>query len=559
MTKIQFKALVALPIAAICLLGAAAPAGAQGECKEPIHHLGGSNTAIVRGGVKDVGQMAKKLADPKITQDLQQVLVEGLSVSPEMAAELYKKILAEAQRQAAENLPPMSMGGKQTEFLWMAYRKNGKVALLRDCCWKGKGPLYAWELQVEHDGIRYHFIMPKQCLNLAVHSESIERLPPPPPPKEKAVCELRATADNDAGTVALDATGSKGAVTITAVTRDGSPVGSPDLTSPTPGKWLFRSPENGSFTFSAEAKTKDESATCSAAATLVPPTISCSITATVTPERVIDVQISSTPGTEHSCPQVSYTLDNGKSGSSELTPCEASSWTYPSKGKAKSGSYSVGSSVTGPRGSSAQCTSGEVQVPRPPFPRWTARAFGARFDTSADTVSTASSVNGVSQRTKLGVGDGTGFGLGLEFRPAERFGVELGALFTSLDSNYFLDLGEDWGRSEDDLDFNAFTLGINFHPLAAGGRFDLFLGPFLGIGQYDDVELTALGRRSKVEFDNDTLWGLQVGLDYSFSEGSPWALTGGLKYIDTSADQKNGPASFDLGGVLFGAGLAYRF
>ncbi len=559
--------LLSVLTAALTLTALAVPMPAAAQCGETITHLGGRSTAIVPGGVKDAKGMLEALENPKVQSMLMEAIqqglaLEGMPVDRDRDFRIYGEIVYQAKQLAEANAAPRDYG-KGTQLLWMAYRKDGEVTLLDKPCWGASRPMQAWEVPVRLDGKIYQFIMPRQCINLSAQSESIPDpdYVPPAPPKEEAECKLRASADNETGIITLDASGSKGTVTIVGVTNGGQRM-APDVTSTGANQWRFPSQgeaPNGDYVFTAEAKTKDETKTCEATAQMTPPTIACNLAATVTDDRHINVAV--TPqDVEVEGMRVEYTLNpSGKTGSASLDD-GSHMWLFPARGKAKPGSYNFVADVRGRRDGKGTCTSGDVEVPIPPFPTWTVRAYGARLDTSADEfflASTDPATNTIPIREHFNIENGSGFGFGLEYRPTQKIGVEAGLLLASLDASYKLDIGSDWAMDQDDVDFTAFTLGLNFHPLETSGRFDLFLGPFIGFSNFDDADFSALGTTKGYDFDGGFLWGAQIGFDLLFTEGGPWAFTSALRYLETSAEENS--FEIDLDELILSAGIAYRF
>lgn len=560
--------LLSVLTAALTMAALAVPATpAAAQCGETITHLGGHSTAIVPGGVKDAKGMLAALENPKVQSMLMEAIqqgmaLEGMPVDRDRDFRIYGEIVYQAKQLAEANAPPQEYA-KGTQMLWMAYRKDNQTTLLDSPCWGSSRPMLAWEVPVRLDGKIHQFILPRQCINLSAKAASVPDpdYAPPAPPKEAAECALRATADNETGVITLDASGSNGTVTITSVTNDGQRM-APDATSTGANQWRFPSQgeaPNGNYVFTAEAKTKDETATCEAKATMAPPTVACNLTATVTDDGHIDVTVTPQDVTVDDI-QVNYTLSpSGKTGSAELAT-GSHMWLFPARGKAKAGSYNFVAHVSGNRNGKGTCSSGDIEVPVPPFPTWTVRAYGARLNTSSDGIfvaSTAPGSNTIPIRENFGIENGTGFGLGIEFRPTQKIGVEAGLLLASLDASYKLDIGSDWAMDQDDVDFTAFTLGMNFHPLENTGRFDLFLGPFIGFSNFDDADFTALGTNKQYDFDGGFLWGAQVGFDLLFSEGGPWAFTSALRYMETTAEEKS--FDIDLDELILSAGIAYRF
>ncbi|MGH9464561.1 MAG: hypothetical protein ACRD0X_02875, partial [Thermoanaerobaculia bacterium] len=96
--------------------------------------------------------------------------------------------------------------------------------------------------------------------------------------------------------------------------------------------------------------------------------------------------------------------------------------------------------------------------------RWTLRGLYAHVDTSGDHFRATSTLpSGEELRTSIGVGNGDGFGLGLEYRLTCLLGIDAIALSTDLDSTVMIDTPTEWLMTEDELGLDILGLGLNFH------------------------------------------------------------------------------------------------
>ncbi len=80
-----------------------------------------------------------------------------------------------------------------THIEWMAMKRTGTPAIVRNARWSGRQPFEAWEFSVTDSGFTYNFLVPKICGNLTLLSAVTtpaatvsearpEPTPPPPPP-----------------------------------------------------------------------------------------------------------------------------------------------------------------------------------------------------------------------------------------------------------------------------------------------------------------------------------------------------------------------------------------
>jgi outer membrane protein W len=114
-----------------------------------------------------------------------------------------------------------------------------------------------------------------------------------------------------------------------------------------------------------------------------------------------------------------------------------------------------------------------------------------------------------------------------------------------------------WEMDDDSVDWLALTAGINFHITKPESKFDLFAGPFLGYVSYDSASFTILDETTRLNFDDEFTWGLQIGFGIPTKKGI--GFYGGLRYFDLSADVSGEPIKFDTNPLVLAVGLTYRF
>jgi opacity protein-like surface antigen len=186
--------------------------------------------------------------------------------------------------------------------------------------------------------------------------------------------------------------------------------------------------------------------------------------------------------------------------------------------------------------------------------RWTLRGVAAKIDSDGNP-SITETVEPF-ERLKFDINSGEALGAELEYRVNCPVGIAFGLLSGNLDSMAVYDTEFVWLMDHDDVDFSIVSLGVNFH-LSPRSRADFFIGPFIGVVDYEGIDFGTAGIPLDADIDGDTVIGLNAGLDLPFSDNGPWAFTAGLRYLATSAD---GPGfSIDVDPLIASAGIAYRW
>lgn len=189
---------------------------------------------------------------------------------------------------------------------------------------------------------------------------------------------------------------------------------------------------------------------------------------------------------------------------------------------------------------------------------WTARFFGLQLTTEDDAINQSSlRPNGVSERTRLTLDGGEGAGVGVEYHFNPRIGLEASLLYAQLESQFILDLDSEWEQAEDDSSFLAFVIGPNFH-LTPDKRVDFYIGPFVGIVDIGDATYRALGETHRRNFDADTVFGAQLGLDIPFGSGN-WAVHLGARYMDLTVEISEEGPEIAADPLVAEVGFSYKF
>ena len=175
-------------------------------------------------------------------------------------------------------------------------------------------------------------------------------------------------------------------------------------------------------------------------------------------------------------------------------------------------------------------------------------------------------LTGVSATSLSGgsFGNDFGYGLGVEYRPTERFGVELIAVDVDVESEVEFEFGPISSSITSSVGIQPILFGVNFH-LTSSERFDFYLGPLVGHAKVEDLRTTISGDFGEAEVDQIPLddafvFGGRLGFDLAFGSGSSF-LTGGASYLRVPLDvtgEEEAEAG-DLDAVVFQLGVGFRF
>lgn len=173
------------------------------------------------------------------------------------------------------------------------------------------------------------------------------------------------------------------------------------------------------------------------------------------------------------------------------------------------------------------------------------------------------------ERTDIEVDSALGFGLDLEYRFNDLFGLD----FAIMRSDHDIELsGTETVRITDDatnatllestqtlsaqagVDMTPLLVGTNFH-FGSGEKVDLYAGPFVGWVFFDSVAFQG----DRIDVKNDFAYGATVGLDVPFGEGG-MNFSGAVRYMIASAEpDEPGATSLDVDPWIVLVGLGYRF
>ncbi|MFN7965054.1 MAG: OmpW family outer membrane protein [Acidobacteriota bacterium] len=144
-----------------------------------------------------------------------------------------------------------------------------------------------------------------------------------------------------------------------------------------------------------------------------------------------------------------------------------------------------------------------------------------------------------------------GAGLSYELRPTHRWGVETAISLADVDFNLSV-RGAGSAKLGSAL-LLPLTFGLNFHPLPAKSRTDLYVGPMLGWVFWGNLRTDS----GDVEADSEFTLGAQVGVAIAFSSKSRWSFDAAVQYLRFPlADQS---ISVDVDPFVLRVGLASHF
>jgi outer membrane protein W len=442
-----------------------------------------------------------------------------------------------------------------TEFDWMAFRKAGKPACVRQIMWKNPAPFPAWSVKLESGGYEYTMTVPKTCLNLGMVRGHKVMSPPPS-------CDLKASFDADTDTITVRGATDGAAISVNGISGPNAAGDTKMLESAGANVWTYKPTADGAYAFTANARLAEgsQNTDCSARVDVVrrKPKFDCATS--VDPEsRMIDVDCTKSVG------DVTITgieLPDGSAGDlSALAPAGANRWSFDSNDTLplKPGDYVY--TFAGVARLNGYEDSGTVAatVNRPARGgAWVFRFYGAGADTAGDALMVGPNRQDPNNpqspfvTTKRMLGDGEGFGLGIERLFNRRYGVELDALFLELDGSRIVDIGTDWTMSNPGVDMDAISLGLNVH-LTPEKKVDVFIGPFLSNVSYGDSGFNA----TESSFGDELGLGAKLGADWYFGWQSKWALATSIRYLPLTAGDKGN--QFDVDPLVGTIGLGYRF
>jgi outer membrane protein len=139
-----------------------------------------------------------------------------------------------------------------------------------------------------------------------------------------------------------------------------------------------------------------------------------------------------------------------------------------------------------------------------------------------------------------------GFEIGGEWKPSDRFGLEL----AYLDAEHDVEAN---GTAIGNISLRPWTVTANFH-LISRDAFSWYIGPAVSYIDWSAVELNAGG---SLDVDSETTYGMSTGLDIGL--GDAIALQLGLRWLDASVESPALPGDVGVDPLFARVGVAFRF
>jgi outer membrane protein W len=375
-------------------------------------------------------------------------------------------------------------------------------------------------------------------------------------------CNLSATFDKAADKVTVKAS-SNGDIKITSIGVPGGQGSLSDLQSSGAGSWTFQPAKDGTYNFSAKATKGKQSETCTASVRVERAKPVCDIDVSVDPDtNLISVDASSSAGEFE---LGGFTLPDGSAGDmAGLQAGGADQWTFdPSETlKRKPGNYTYTfAGMTKLHGFETKCDAAAVIVREEPDNQWIARGY---FVKTWPGSSTFHAENPVGEDppifTQFWVDGGNGFGGEVEYLFRPNIGILAGVTFANMKTSLMFDQGDIWLTSTDRVDTREFILGVNYHFLP-GRRFQPFLGVYADWVNYSSSTFffQEVDREYKIEYDNELTYGVNLGFDFPIKEGSPWLITGALRWTGTDLEGNNNIYALPVDPINGIIGIGYRW
>jgi len=438
---------------------------------------------------------------------------------------------------------------------WMANRKGGEPSVIMNPRWAAKEPMPAWKILVTSGETEYTFIVPVTCMNLALKdSRSVA--------KPKPTCSIKATYDQATDTITVTAS-SNGEIKITDAGLPGGKGSVADLKSTGPSTWTFSPKTDGTYTFSGTATKDGETSTCTGSVRVGKAKAACAIDVRVDPEtHVISVDSTRTQGDFE---MTGVTLPDGTAGDiAALESTGDGTWTYDPAGtlKRKPGDYNytfAGKSTL--YGTESTCdTTAIIRMEGPDF-RWIARGYYVHVWPGSKELHVENPVGETPPIfTQFWVDGGNGYGAEVEWLWKPAIGIWGGLTFANMKTSLMFDQGDIWLTSTDRVDMRQWNLGLNYH-FTPNRRADIFAGVYAAWVGYSSSTFyfPEVDRNYQIKYDDELTYGLNLGVDFPISVGSPWVITGGLRYIGADLEGDNNIYSLAVDPLQGFIGIGYRW
>ena len=142
-----------------------------------------------------------------------------------------------------------------------------------------------------------------------------------------------------------------------------------------------------------------------------------------------------------------------------------------------------------------------------------------------------------------------GYEFGAEWKPMDRLGFELALVDVTHDVQAN-------GIKVGEIGMQPVFITANFHVINSD-RFAWYVGPTVAFVNWDDFELDEAFGGGSSEIESETTFGLSTGIDLGL--GEHLAVIGGLRWIDSGAEESDTGDTVDVNPLFARVALAWRF
>ena len=142
-----------------------------------------------------------------------------------------------------------------------------------------------------------------------------------------------------------------------------------------------------------------------------------------------------------------------------------------------------------------------------------------------------------------------GYEFGAEWKPLSRLGFELALVDVTNDVQAN-------GIKVGEIGMQPVFITANFH-IINSDRFAWYAGPTLAFVNWDDFELDEAFGGGSTSIESETTFGVSTGVDLGL--GEHLAVIGGLRWIDSGAEESSTGDTVDVNPLFARVALAWRF
>jgi outer membrane protein W len=162
--------------------------------------------------------------------------------------------------------------------------------------------------------------------------------------------------------------------------------------------------------------------------------------------------------------------------------------------------------------------------------------------------------------TQFWADGGNGFGGEVEYMFRPNVGLWGGVAFSNIKTSLRYEQGDIGLTGTDRVDLRQFSLGGNYH-FTPDRRFDIYAGVLASWVNFSSstFNFSEVDRDYQVKYDNELSGGLNLGIDFPFSDGSPWLLSGGLRYMFLALEGDANVYHITIDPLQLFIGVGYRW